>query len=290
MKYAIHVIALSLLLSACSKTAETEVAVGAKPGPIIVDGLSGPESVRYDAELDLYFVSNFNDEPAGDANGFVSKVSADGEILELQFMVGTDQWPLHGGRGMWVDERGLWVVDAGGVHLFDRTTGEQLDFVDFSDYEPGFLNDVVRADDGALYVTDTDAAKLFRIDEAGVSLVTEVTMNPNGITLNPLNGRLLLVPWENGTEVLEWDIDNETMSALGTFDGGGNFDGVEVVNGKLIVASQADTSLHVMVDGKDKKMFDLPGKPADIGIDTKRNRVAVPYVALNRVDILPLEN
>ena len=115
-------------------------------------------------------------------------------------------------------------------------------------------------------------------------------MNPNGIALNPLNGRLLLVPWENGTEVLEWDIDTETMSAIGTLDGGGNFDGVEVVNGKLVVASQADTSLHVMVDGMDKKMFELPGKPADIGIDTKRNRVAVPYVALNRVDILPLEN
>jgi sugar lactone lactonase YvrE len=205
-------------------------------------------------------------------------------------MVGSDQWPLHGGRGMWIDERGLWVVDAGGVHLFDRTTGEQLDFVDFSDYELGFLNDVVRAGDGALYVTDTGTAKLYRIDEAGVSLVTEVAMNPNGIALNPLNGRLLLVPWDNGTEILEWDIDTETMSAIGTLDGGGNFDGVEVVNGKLIVASQADTSLHVMVDGMDKKMFELPGKPADIGIDTKRNRVAVPYVALNRVDILPLGN
>jgi len=290
MKYSIHVIALSLLLSACGKAAETEVAVEAKPGPIIVDGLSGPESVRYDAELDLYFVSNFNDEPAGDANGFVSKVSPDGEILELLFMVGTDQWPLHGGRGMWIDERGLWVVDAGGVHLFDRNTGEQLDFVDFSDYELGFLNDIVLAGDGALYVTDTRTAKLYRIDAAGVSLVTDVAMSPNGITLNPANGRLLLVPWANGTEILEYDINTETMSPIGAFDGGGNFDGIEVVNGKFIVASQADTSLHVMVDGVDKKMFELPGKPADIGIDTKRNRVAVPYVALNQVDILPLGN
>ena len=163
MKHLIHVTVLSLLLSACGKSAETDVAFVQEPGPIIVEGLSGPESVRYDAELDLYFVSNFNDEPAGDANGFVSGVSAEGEILALRFMVGTDQWPLHGGRGMRIDDRGLWVVDAGGVHLFDRITGEQLDFADFSEYEPGFLNDVVLAGDGALYVTDTDEAKQGRL-------------------------------------------------------------------------------------------------------------------------------
>lgn len=289
MKNAIFVV-LTCLLVACGKTTEVEVAVDTNVSPIIVAGLSGPEGVRYDAEQDLYFVSNFNDEPAGDANGFVSKVSADGEIVALQFMVGTEQWPLHGGRGMWADERGLWLVDAGGVHLFDRASGEQLDFVDFSAFELGFLNDIVRARDGALYVTDTGTASLYRIDVDGVSLATKVPMNPNGVALNPANGRLLLVPWSGGNEVLEWDIETETMNSLGTFDGGGNFDGVEVVNGKIIVASQGDTSLHVMIDGVDTLVFDLPGKPADIGIDTKRNRVAVPYVALNRVDILSLDD
>ena len=51
---------------------------------------------------------------AGDSNGFVSKLSPDGEILVLKFMVGTDERPLHGGRGMFIDQFGLWVVDAGG--------------------------------------------------------------------------------------------------------------------------------------------------------------------------------
>jgi hypothetical protein len=32
----------------------------------------------------------------------------------------------------------------------------------------------------------------------------------------------------------------------------------------------------------------VAGRPADIGIDTRRQRVAVPYVALNRVDIWSL--
>lgn len=290
MKVAHLVVLLSVLLASCGKSATHIESDNETSSPIVVNGLSGPESVRYDPELDLYFVSNFNDEPAGDANGFVSKVSAEGDILELRFLVGSERWPLHGGRGMWIDTRGLWVVDAGGVHLFDRTSGEQLDFVDFSAFELGFLNDVVRAKDGALYVTDTGTASLYRVDSNGVSLVTKVAMKPNGITINPANGKLLLVPWEGGNELLEWDIDTETMSSKGGFNGGGNFDGIEVVDGKIIVASQQDTSLHVMTGGTDERVYELPGRPADIGIDTRRNRVAVPYVALNRVDIISLRD
>ena len=77
---------------------------------ISVEGFSGPEAVRYDSEQDLYFVSNFNGEVSGDANGFVSKVSPTGEILELEFMTGTDEYPFHAGRGMFiVGKRRSWL-------------------------------------------------------------------------------------------------------------------------------------------------------------------------------------
>lgn len=254
------------------------------------NGLNGPEAVRYDPELDLYFVSNFNGEPAGDSNGFVSKLSPDGELLVTKFMVGTDDHPFHGGRGMFIDQFGLWVVDSGGVHLFDRESGKQLDFVDFSQFELGFLNDIVIGKDGALYVTDTGTASLYKIVDREVSLVTKVPMNPNGITTDPESGRLLMAPWSNSDEIIAWDIDEESFSSVGKLNGGGNFDGIEVVGNKIIIASQMDTSLHFMIDGVDSYVVELPGKPADIGIDTKRNRVAVPYVSLNRVDIIPLDD
>lgn len=250
------------------------------------DGLSGPEAVRYDPELDVFFVSNFNDEPAGDSNGFVSKMSPDGQVLVSKFMVGTVDRPFHGGRGMFIHESGLWVVDAGGVHLFDRTSGEQLDFVDFSEFELGFLNDIVLGKDGALYVTDTGTASLYKIVGRVAVFVTDVPMNPNGIAADSDTGRLLLVPWSDGDEIIAWDIDEERFSSVAKLDGGGNFDGIEVVGNTIIVASQMDTSLHFTVDGVDTRAVELPGKPADIGIDTKRNTVAVPYVALDRVDII----
>lgn len=259
-------------------------------GDVMAGGLSGPEAVRYDPELDVFFVSNFNDEPAGDSNGFVSKLSPDGEMLVSKFMVGTEDRPFHGGRGMFIDHSGLWVVDAGGVHLFDRDSGEQLDFVDFSEFELGFLNDIVAGEDGALYVTDTGTASLYRIVDRAASFVTDVPMSPNGITTDPDTGRLLMVPWSDGDEIIAWDIDEKSFSSVGKLEAGGNFDGIEVVGDMIIVASQVDTSLHFMVDGVDRRAIELPGKPADIGIDTKRNTVAVPYVSLDRVDIIQLND
>ncbi len=255
-------------------------------GDVVASGLNGPEAVRYDPELDVFFVSNFNDEAAGDANGFVSKLSPGGEMLVSEFMVGTDKHPFHGGRGMYIQEPGLWVVDAGGVHVFDRNSGAQLDFVDFSEFDPGFLNDIVLGKDGALYVTDTDAARLYKIVDRKAIFVTDVPMYPNGITADPDSGKLLMVPWTNGEEIVAWDIDEKSFSSVGKLIGGGNYDGIEIVGDTVIVASQMDTSLHFVADGDDRRAVDLPGKPADIGIDTKRNTIAVPYVALDRVDII----
>ncbi|MBT6210718.1 MAG: hypothetical protein HOI35_11945 [Woeseia sp.] len=254
------------------------------------NGLNGPEAVRYDPELDVYFVSNFNGDVSGDSNAYVSKLAPDGEMLVSKFMVGTEDLPFHGGRGMFIDQSGLWVVDSAGVHLFDRTSGEQLGFVDFSQFELGFLNDIVGGKDGALYVTDTGEASLYRIVGREVSFVTKVPMNPNGVTSDPVTGRLLLAPWSNSDEIIDRDIDEKHFSSVGKLVGGGNFDGIEVVGNTIIIASQADTSLHFMVDGIDSVAVELPGSPADIGIDTKRNAVAVPHVALNRVDIIPLQN
>ncbi len=254
-----------------------------------VSGLSGPEAVRYDPEQDLYFVANFNGEASGDANGFVSKISAEGEILELKFMQGSERWPLHGARGMFIDPRGLWVVDADGVHLFDRESGEQIGFTDLSDFEPGFPNDIALAADGALYVTDTGKKVIYRISDGIASVATSTAMKPNGITVNPESGGLLLAPWADSQAVVEWNFAEDSFSEVGLLNGGGNFDGIEVVNGHIILASQQDTSLHIMTGGVDRRVIVLPGKPADIGIDTRRNRVAVPYVSLNRVDIISLD-
>lgn len=280
-----------VLLPSISAFAEERSATAVQFGEVIAEitGFDGPESVRYDPDQDVYFVANFSGDVSGDANAFVSRVSADGVILAREFMVGTSEFPFHGGRGMYIVGRSLWVADAGGIHEFDRYSGEHLGFVDFADFEPGFLNDIVQAGDGRLYVTDTGTSRLFVVSEGVVSVAAETPFQANGITLNPQNGRLVLVPWSGSSDFVEWDTESGSFHTVGSAPTGGNYDGVEFVNGSIVTASQSDQSLHVMAEGNDGMAVELAGRPADIGVDTRRMRIAVPFVGLDRVDILPIK-
>ncbi|GAB5409571.1 MAG: hypothetical protein BalsKO_19360 [Balneolaceae bacterium] len=248
-----------------------------------VEGFDGPEAVRYDEELDVYFVSCFVGSTSGDANGYVSKVSSSGEILELKFMVGTEEFPFDAGRGMYITGDTLWVADHSGVHYFNKKSGNHIGFVDFGEFETGFINDIVEKE-GALYVTDTGQRKVYSIKNLEVELVKQdLPIMPNGIAKLP-NGNLVFAPWNDGPNVYQYDISSEELSVYGTLAGSDNYDGIEFFDGALITSTQQDSSLHLMIDGKDEVFIKLPGRPADIAIDPNRGIVAVPYVALNRVD------
>jgi hypothetical protein len=56
----------------------------------------------------------------------------------------------------------------------------------------------------------------------------------------------------------------------------------------LLIASQSDSSIHMLSGTSVRPYIRTPGRPADIGVDTRRSRLAVPYVDLNRVDIWAL--
>jgi 3-deoxy-D-manno-octulosonate 8-phosphate phosphatase KdsC-like HAD superfamily phosphatase len=70
---------------------------------------------------------------------------------------------------------------------------------------------------------------------------------------------------------------------------GAKYDGVEVLSdGRVLVSSQADSSIHVFSGNSGHAIIHTLGAPADIAVDTKRNRVAVPVVALNHVEIFEI--
>lgn len=257
---------------------------------LTITGLSGPEAVRYDPDQDVYFVANFNGEAAGDSNGFISRVSAeDGTIEELRYMTGDARAPLHGPRGMYILGETLWVADADGIHGFDRTTGTQLFFRDFRALEPGFLNDIALGQYGALYVTDTGRGRIYKVvgDEITIAGEDPQLGPPNGITLQPDGNRFLIAGWGEGSTVRSWDPATGEITDVGTVMTG-RFDGIERVGDRIVVASQTDSSLHVIAGGAQRPFLRTPGRPADIGIDTRRGRVAVPYIALDRVDVWAL--
>jgi sugar lactone lactonase YvrE len=261
-----------------------------------------PESVRFDPTGDVFFVSNINGSPgAKDNNGFISRVRAEGgEIDSLMFIAGgRGGVTLNGPKGLAITGDTLWVADIDAVRAFDRNTGRPL--ASYPVRGAVFLNDIAAGPDGALYITDTgirisDAGmshpgpdrvfKLTRSGEVTTALQLDSLIGPNGIAWDDANQRFILVSFA-GTKVMGWKPGDSTTTVIAT--GKGQFDGVErLSDGRILVSSWTDSSIYVL-DGS-ALVRAVPGvaAPADIGVDTKRNRVAVPLFEGNRVELFAI--
>lgn len=258
-----------------------------------IDGFSGPEAVRYDAEQDVYFVGNFNGAGGAiDDNGFISRVRPDGRVEQLRFIAGgTNGVTLHAPRGMTITGDTLWVADVDAVRAFQRRSGAPLASVSFRGVDVGFLNDVAPGPDGSIYVTDTGRNRIYRVAgvTASVAAADSALDSPNGITWDPARSRMIVAPFGGSRSLLAWSPGSTEMRMAGSSATGARFDGVEVrQNGSILVASQADSSIHLFRGGEGRALFKVAGRPADIAYDTRRNRVIVPYVARNRIEIWQL--
>ena len=126
--------------------------------------------------------------------------------------------------------------------------------------------------------------------EGGPTLVVSDSAlgSPNGITWDAANKRMIIVPYGGFKGIRAWVPGTKSLSDIG-MSTGAKYDGVEVLSdGRVLVSSQADSSIHVFSGASGHAIIHTLGAPADIAVDTKRNRVAVPVVALNHVEIFEI--
>jgi sugar lactone lactonase YvrE len=291
------VVALGCACKPGAKTAEsTEGAKGNPAAPVktlTIAGFQTPESVKWDSAQDVYFVSNINGAPnAKDGNGYISRVDPAGRVTDSMFIKG-----LNAPKGLAVVGDTLWVADIDQVRAFNSKTGAPVATVSV----PGaiFLNDIAAAPDGSLYVTDTAVKfgakgpehvgkdQVFRIAgrKVSVAIASDTLGRPNGITWDVANQRFVVVPF-GANALVAWKPGEKTTTSLGS--GAGQFDGVEIVKGAILVSSWADSSVARFENGHGTKLITGVPSPADIGYDAKRNRVLVPIFTGNRVEIWQL--
>jgi hypothetical protein len=71
--------------------------------------------------------------------------------------------------------------------------------------------------------------------------------------------------------------------------GKGRFDGIErLPDGRLLVTAWSDSSLHLIDGADDRLIVRNIWQPADLGVDTKRMRAAIPLVLQGRVELYDL--
>jgi hypothetical protein len=265
--------------------------------------LEGPESARYDRDLDVWFVSNINGTPLQkDNNGYISRLRPDGAPYTVKFIEGGKKGvTLNAPKGLAINGDTLWVADIDFARAFNKRTGALIANVSTKG-RARFLNGAAVGPDGAIYMTDTgilfgpkgDAShpgpdQIFRITRAGatVALTSPKLEGPNGITWDPQQKRFVIVSFM-GKGIHGWKPGDKDIQSIGT--GPGQQDGVVMLpDGRLLVTSWTDSSLFVMENGQSRKVASGLASPADIDVSPKDSRVAVPQLMLNKVQFLEVQ-
>jgi sugar lactone lactonase YvrE len=263
-------------------------------------GFAVPEAARYDADLDAFFVTNIDGNPSQkDGKARIMKVAAGDSAAAPTVLVegGRNGVTLNAPKGMAIVGDTLWVADIDVVRAFDKRSGRAIRTVTPRPAST-FLNDVAVGGDGAIYVTDTgirfDASggmsadfpnRIYRVqgDSARVALESASLGGPNGIAWDRARSRFLLAPF-NGKDLLAWTPGDSALAKVAT--GPGGYDGLEILgDGRVLVSSWTDSTVHLVgTDGAMHPVVKGVAAPADIGVDTRRNVLAVPRFNDGRVE------
>jgi len=294
------------LLAACAKEAPAPEAAAPAPPPeaagpvMLADGLSTPESVLYDPDQDVYFVSNINGSPLdADDNGFISRIDAETHAIEAKWIDGaTDEVTLSAPKGMTITGDTLWVTDITFIRKFDRKTGAPLGEITIDDTT--FLNDLSPTADGMVFVSDmgmkagaegfepsgTDAVYRIGTDGTVEKVISgDELMRPNGLAVSDEGVWVVTFGGNELFMVADGAKTNAVQLPAGSLDGL-----VRLENGDFLVSSWDSKSVYRgPAAGPFEAIITDANAPADIGFDTKRNLVLIPMFMDNKVALHPLK-
>jgi DNA-binding beta-propeller fold protein YncE len=246
-------------------------------------GLSNPESVVYDPAGEALYVSNVNGAAdAKDGNGFISRVSPTGEMLELNWVTGLDApkgLALHNGRLYVADIDSLVEIDIAGAVISNTWT----------DSNAQFLNDVTAAADGRVFVSDMVTNRIHVLDNGSFSVWLEdaALENPNG--LHAENGQLIVGAWGVMTDGFATEVpghlktvnlEDKSINSLGSGSPVGNLDGVEPVGGDFYVTDWMAGKLY---------RIDRAGN-ATLLLELEQGMADHEYMENDSVIVLPMMN
>jgi sugar lactone lactonase YvrE len=276
------VVALTATLIAFS----TEAAAAAPKLLWETKGLAQPESVVEDPATGVIYVSNINGAVMQkDGNGFISRLTADGKMLERQWVKG-----LNSPTGLALHDRTLYAADVDQLIEINAASGEILNRYDAKGAV--FLNDVVVDDEGTVYVSDTPMNTIWRLKDGSFEpwVANDALNGPNGLLVQ---GNTLIVASlgkiqsqgqkkELGT-LLAVSLDDQKVSKIGKGELIGNLDGLQAIQpGVYLVTDWAQGALYrVDAKGKVDELIDLNQGSADLSYLPGKKMLLIPMMLDN---------
>lgn len=238
--------------------------------------LETPESVIYDDVHNTIYVSNISGSPLEkDGNGFISKLSCNGEIEKLKWIEG-----LNAPKGMGIFEDKLYVTDIDRVVEISISEGRVLK--KYKSRQAQFLNDISIDPSGVVYISDNRVNTIFRLWNKKIDpwLNSPDFAFPNGLCAE--NDRLLI-----GNEGFILSVDYQTKKITRFIEDTDFIDGLEAYEDGQYLVSDFLGSVHLVSRGNEKaKLLDTSTEEimaADIDFIGEKKILLVPTFYDNRI-------
>ena len=232
--------------------------------------LNKPESMAFNPQNGCFLISNVG-------SGQILSLDAKGNYTV--FASGLDS-----PRGLKAVDGSLWVADNASLTSLDLKTGAAQTSVPLAGAK--MLNDIESDPGGRLYVTDTQANRIFVHDPATgqtESLASPLLKAPNGIVFDASRNLMLIVSFSKKSPLLSLDLATGGFSVLKTMSHD-DLDGIVIDSqGWIYYSSWAGKSIHRMSpDGAEISLWqsDLRS-PADIYYHQDTNEILVPLLEKN---------
>jgi sugar lactone lactonase YvrE len=237
--------------------------------------LKVPESVLYDQANGVLYASNIDGtDPWGkDGKGSIGKIGMDGKIIAVDWVTG-----LNAPKGMGAHNGKLYVADLTDLVVIDIKKGiieKRIPVAGASG-----LNDISVDKDGVVYVSDSKANKIYRIENGIQSLYVDNMKGANGVLMRGKDFYYL-----DAGGVYKLNNDKTSTKIADGMEGG--TDGIENITGNdFLVSCWQGAIWYVHADGTKELLLDTKAEKkntADIGFNPKTKTVYVPTFWKNSV-------
>lgn len=247
---------LALLLLVCGCGAPPKERIEEARLPVWrVHGLSSPESVALGPDGRTLFVANVGGEgEVKDGNGFISRVSTGGKLLQRAWVTGLDA-----PKGATVTGGKLYVSDIDQLVEIDIAAGRIV-----ARYPaPGatFLNDTAVAPDGTVLIADSGAGRIYALTDGKLAVWSDDPQlkSANGLLAEPQ--RLMVTTMEGKLLAIDYPARSVRVVATGL----GQADGITAADGDNYLVSEWPGRLfRVTPDGHVQMLMDTRRKGAYI--------------------------
>ena len=244
-----------------------------------------PESVVYDPDREILYVSNFDVRFATseEYTGYISKVSLDGAIVEQKWVS-----DLNAPTGMGIHGGKLYVLERGHLTEIDIDRAQIVKRYPVPGSE--FLNDLIIDGSGDIYMTDTSPSshvdsRIYRFKDGEVELWLDSAeiVQANGIWID--DGHLII--GNTGDAMLKSvSLEDKRISDVVCL-GSGVLDGIRIANnGNYLVSHWEGQVYSVARSGAVVKVLDAAGEglnTADFEYIREKNLLVIPTFLGNNV-------